>query len=207
MTKACTKKKRSLLSKGIDLIKKRISSKKITPEPSLFSLSKTRITIYESELQFIGAESAVWETETGGDLFGIWNKQPIIYLATRTGPNSIREVAHFKLDVEYLIKLSGKLNNEWGLCYFGDWHSHHRLGLDAPSGGDKKRIKQVASKNKFDKMAEIIATLPTDYQKTKNVHIHPYLYEDPIKIDCIKISLDIIEGISPIRSALIASSS
>jgi len=136
------------------------------------------VAIYESELQSIGVESTAWDTETGGDLFGIWNEQPIVYLATNTGPNSVRDTAHFKLDVDYLVKLSGELNDKWGLRYFGDWHSHHRLGLDAPSSGDKNRLARIAPKNNFDKMVEFIVTFPHDYHNTKNIHIHPYLYAD-----------------------------
>jgi hypothetical protein len=165
------------------------------------------VAIYESELQAIGVESTSWDTETGGDLFGIWDEQPIVYLATNTGPNSVRETAHFKLDVDYLIKLSGELKDKWGLRYFGDWHSHHRLGLDAPSSGDKNRLTRIASKNNFDRMAEIIVTFPHDYHNTRNIHIHSYLYEDSPNAICANISLAIIKGISPIREALLASSS
>ena len=165
------------------------------------------VAIYESELQAIGVESTSWDTETGGDLFGIWNEYPIVYLATNTGPNSVREAAHFKLDVDYLIKLSSELNDKWGLRYFGDWHSHHRLGLDTPSSGDKNRLIRIASKNNFDKMAELIVTFSHDYHNTKNIHIHSYLYENFLNVVCTEISLTIIKGISPIREALIASSS
>lgn len=165
------------------------------------------VAIYESELQAIGVESTSWDTETGGDLFGIWNEQPIVYLATNTGPNSVREAAHFKLDVDYLIKLSGELNEKWGLRYFGDWHSHHRLELEAPSSGDKNRLARIASKNNFDKMAEFIVTFSHDYQNTKDIHIHSYLYADFPDAVGTKISLTIIKGISPIREALLATSS
>jgi len=176
-------------------------------EKSSEKIKVVNVAIYESELQAIGLESTAWDTETGGDLFGIWNEQPTIYLATNTGPDSVRESAHFKLDVEYLIKLSGELNEKWGLRYFGDWHSHHRLGLDAPSTGDKERLARIASKNNFDKMAEIIVTFPRDYCNTKNIHMHSYLYENSANTVCTKIPLIVIKGISPIREALIASSS
>src|SRR6266511_1314067 len=119
------------------------------PEEALANLEKSfaqprqrkyPIAIYESELQAIGLESASWDTETGGDLFGIWGDIPVVYLASRAGPHAKREHAHFRLDVDYLIKLSGYLEKDWGLRYFGDWHSHHRLGLQSISAGDQKRI-------------------------------------------------------------------
>ena len=118
--------------------------------------------IYESELQAIGLESSSWETETGGDLFGVWQDIPIIYLATRAGQKAIRNNTHFRLDVEYLIKISSELSNEWGLRYFGDWHSHHKLGLHSPSTGDRERVKRLAEKNNFREMIEFVTTFSNE---------------------------------------------
>ena len=65
-----------LVSKVLSFLRKAPS-----PEEALARLEKTSaqprqhkypIAIYESELQAIGLESASWDTETGGDLFGIW---------------------------------------------------------------------------------------------------------------------------------------
>ena len=103
-------------------------------------------------------ESAAWKTETGGDLFGTWGDIPIIYLASQAGPQAKREATHFRLDVDYLITLSVMLEQDWGLRYFGDWHSHHQLGLHKPSSGDQRRITNLAAKNNFDQMAEFITT-------------------------------------------------
>ena len=116
------------------------------------------LAIYESELQAIAHDSASWDSETGGDLFGIWADIPIVYLATKSGPKAIRDHTRFRLDVDYLIKLSIQLEKDWGLRYFGDWHSHHRLGLQAPSAGDRARIQRLADKNAFRAMAEFITT-------------------------------------------------
>lgn len=207
----CQQKRHTLVEKikGVFKRKQKIRkpSFKESVQKSPEKIKTVSVAIYESELQAIGVESTSWKTETGGDLFGIWNEQPIVYLATNTGPNSVRETAHFKLDVDYLIKLSGELNDKWGLRYFGDWHSHHRLGLEAPSSGDQSRIGRIGSKNNFDKMAEIIVTLPHDYHNTRGIRIHSYLYENFPDTVCTKISITIIKGISPIREALIASSS
>src|SRR5205807_2312290 len=85
------------------------------------------------EIRLIAEESARWEIETGGDLFGLWSASPTLHLATRAGPAAVRDAAHFRLDVEYLRTLSAVLGDEWGLEYFGDWHSHHRLRFTAPS--------------------------------------------------------------------------
>src|SRR5206468_1852433 len=107
------------------------------------------LVIWESELRAIAAETSAWSVETGGDLFGRWRDVPMIQLATKAGPNALRDTAHFRLDVDYLRVLSETLASYWSLRYFGDWHSHHRLGLSSPSGGDRKRILRVASRNQF----------------------------------------------------------
>ena len=168
---------------------------------------KYPIAIYESELQAIGLESASWTTETGGDLFGIWGDIPIVYFASRAGPNAKRDHAHFRLDVDYLIRLSGLLEKDWGLRYFGDWHSHHRLGLQSPSAGDQKRIVGVAGKNNFDEMAEFIVTFASTYDAERKIVINPYAYLDLPSHNLTDVALIVLQGISPVRSALIAASS
>jgi len=163
----------------------------------------TFAAIYESELQAIGLESSSWETETGGDLFGVWQNIPIIYLATRAGQKALRDNAHFRLDVDYLIKISSELNNEWGLRYFGDWHSHHKLGLHSPSAGDRNRIIRIAEKNNFDEMIEFVTTIPNVSRKDKTVQIHPFIYKNFPKATPIDLLLIVLKGLSPVREALI----
>lgn len=164
------------------------------------------ITIWESELRVIAAESAAWAVETGGDLFGRWQGTPTIFLATKAGPNAQRDKAHFRLDVDYLRKLSEPLASDWALRYFGDWHSHHRLGLSAPSSGDRRRIRQVGERNQFPAMAEIIVTTEGS-QGEPSIRIYPWLYEltsgcEELTALCVKV----LPGISPIRQALIVRS-
>ncbi len=163
------------------------------------------LAVYESELQTIGQESISWDTETGGDLFGIWGEIPIVYLATRAGPHALRTHAHFRLDVDYLVKLSIDLENDWGLRYFGDWHSHHRLGLQSPSSGDQKRIHQIASKNHFLEMAEMIITFSPSFDFDKKVEVNPYLYNESGSQTPADAALIVLKGLSPVRQALMSS--
>jgi len=162
------------------------------------------LVTWESELRAIAAEASAWSIETGGDLFGRWNEAPIILLATRAGPNAERNNAHFRLDVEYLRQLSETLATDWALRYFGDWHSHHRLGLSSPSGGDQKRIHSIAGQNQFTAMAEIIVTLE-DTRGEPIIRIHPWLYDTSnAKSGPLPLRLKVLPGISPIRQALLA---
>lgn len=165
-------------------------------EPSL-------LVTWESESRAIAGETTSWSTETGGDLFGLVTPMPVVLLATRVGPNAVRETAHFKLDIEYLRSLSDLLAGDWGLRYLGDWHSHHRLGLPAPSAGDRERIRRVASRNGFPVMAEVIATIERGRVRSPAVELHPWTYMDrqalPRSADLL-----VLPGCSPVREALYA---
>ena len=162
------------------------------------------LVTWESELRAIAAETSAWSVETGGDLFGRWQDVPTIFLATKAGPNAQRDNAHFRLDVQYLRELSESVANDWSLRYFGDWHSHHRLGLAAPSGGDRKRILSIAGRNQFIGMVEIIATLE-DSRGTPTVRIHPWLYDfSGRNNDPLPMRVKVLPGLSPVRQALIA---
>ena len=162
------------------------------------------LVTWESELRAIAAETAAWSVETGGDLFGRWQDIPTIFLATKAGPNAQRDNTHFRLDVEYLRDLSEAVANDWSLRYFGDWHSHHRLGLSSPSGGDRKRILSIAGRNQFTGMVEIIATLE-DSRAIPTIRIHPWLYDLSGKNnDPMPLRVKVLPGLSPIRQGLIA---
>jgi hypothetical protein len=161
---------------------------------------------WESELRAIASEASAWTVETGGDLFGRWEGTTTLFLATKAGPNAQRNQAHFRLDVDYLRKLSEPLASQWALRYFGDWHSHHRLGLSAPSSGDRRRIQQVAGRNQFPSMAEIIVTTEGSTQEPI-VRIHPWLYEFVAdRTEPLALGVKVLPGISPVRDALLARS-
>lgn len=161
------------------------------------------LIIWESELRAIAIETSAWTIETGGDLFGRWQSAPIVFLATKAGPKAQRGNAHFRLDVDYLRQLSEPLATDWALRYFGDWHSHHRLGLLEPSSGDRKRIRQLGNRNQFPGMAEIIVTTEGS-QHEPIVRLHPWLYDLSVEGDPKAMIVKVLAGCSPIRQALIA---
>lgn len=160
---------------------------------------------WESELRAIAAEASAWSIETGGDLFGRWKGAATLHLATKAGPDAVRNNAHFRLDVEYLRKLSEIFATDWALRYFGDWHSHHRLGLSAPSSGDKRRIRSIGSRNQFADMIEIIVTLE-DGRGEPTIRIHPWIYDLAGKDnEPAPLAVRVYPGLSPIRQALLGS--
>ena len=161
------------------------------------------LVTWESELRAIAAEASVWTVETGGDLFGRWQANPTVFLATKAGPKAERKKAHFRLDVDYLRLLSEPLAAQWALRYFGDWHSHHRLGLSAPSSGDRRRIRQLGNRNHFSDMAEIIVTTE-GAQREPVVRVHPWFYDLSVNAEPAALRVRVLPGCSPIRQALIA---
>lgn len=166
--------------------------------------ARDSITIWESELRAIAAETFAWSVETGGDLFGVWGSSREVLLATRAGPNARRNHAHFRLDVEYLRHLSAVLANDWQIRYFGDWHSHHRLGLSRPSGGDQRRIVNLGRRNQFLNMAEIIVTIDDERSKSY-MRVHPWCYDLSIeRAEPRPMTVKVLPGLSPIREALLA---
>ncbi len=170
----------------------------VRPLPGLGAL----IT-WESELRAIAAEASAWTVETGGDLFGRWQTNPTVFLATKAGPKAQRDNTHFRLDVDYLRQLSEPLAADWALRYFGDWHSHHRLGLSAPSSGDRRRIRQLGKRNQFPGMAEVIITTEGS-QDEPVARVHAWFYDLSGEEDPSMLNVRVLPGCSPVRQALVA---
>jgi transcriptional regulator with XRE-family HTH domain len=178
----------------------RMIARRLKPKPVA---ARGFLLTWESELRAIAAEASAWSIETGGDLFGKWADVPTIFLASRAGPNAQRDHAHFRLDVDYLRTLSEVLAADWHLRYFGDWHSHHRLGLTRPSGGDQKRILNLGHRNKFPGMAEIIATMDDD-RPDSTLRVHPWFYDlSTSEAGPYPMHLKVLPGISPVRESLL----
>jgi hypothetical protein len=182
--------------------RKKANEGKATKEAAIRSSPATVLVTWESELRAIAADASAWSIETGGDLFGRWKGTATLHLATKAGPNAQRNNAHFRLDVEYLRQVSEIFATDWALRYFGDWHSHHRLGLSAPSSGDRRRIRSIGGRNQFADMIEIIVTLE-DGQSEPTVRINPWIYDlAGADNEPIQLVVKVLPGLSPIRQAL-----
>ena len=105
--------------------------------------------IYKGELDFIARCVMDYpDIETGGDLFGFWTHSgyPSIQYVIGPGPKSNRHATAFYQDKEYLIEIGRLLREKYALQHIGEWHSHHKLGLAEPSGGDKNTIYRAIEK-------------------------------------------------------------
>lgn len=104
----------------------------------------SKALIYKSELAFLGR--CILDSpniETGGQLFGYWTASgtPVVAYALGPGPKANHQVAFFNQDVEYLERVGKALVSRFGLMHIGEWHSHHQLGLDCPSGHDANTMQ------------------------------------------------------------------
>ncbi len=136
---------------------------------------------------------------------GDGRRNPTVFLMTKAGPKAQRNNTHFRLDVDYLRQLSEPLAADWALRYFGDWHSHHRLGLSAPSSGDRRRIRQLGKRNQFPSMAEIIVTTEGS-QHEPVVRVHTWFYDLSGEDEPTTLRVRVLPGCSPVRQALITRS-
>ena len=120
------------------------------------------VRIYEDDVERIAEETSRWpDRETGGELYGYWDNRGVAigHVVTGPGPNAVHERAHFAQDVEFLVSTHAALNERHGLDLIGRWHSHHRLGLERPSGGDEKSLASLMTRNRIQHMVEIIVTV------------------------------------------------
>lgn len=122
---------------------------------------KQYINIYESELRIMAGNALAWgNTESGGTLFGLQTHggRPVVMLATPPGRNAQHSFAHFAQDAEYVMEIAGELKRMHGIQILGDFHSHHDIPLDRPSGDDRTHIRRIAARNGIPCMVQLILT-------------------------------------------------
>jgi hypothetical protein len=107
--------------------------------------SRPEFTVYIDEDERAQIEKWVAlkdNIETGGDLFGLWvnSYTAVVQFVLGPGQNCKRTAVSFYQDIEYLREAGNYLTQQHGLCNIGQWHSHHRLSLTRPSGGDENTV-------------------------------------------------------------------
>jgi len=186
---------------------------------------KDYLIICASELCVIAGLAAAWgrhKLETGGIGFGLWTHggRPVVFLATDAGPKAIRQCAYCQHDINFFHSTVRFIEKTFGIQWLKDWHSHHSLGLDNPSGGDLQQIRSIAQKKGVQRWAGIIATTAYNdddrqlniknnsalnlFGQSSRVRINAFLYDDPQAAQERRIPIKVIPGISPIRMALLA---
>ena len=161
------------------------------------------INMYQADLVAITANSLAYnDLETGGAFFGMRSNagRPVVCLATDAGPGAIRQYTHFAQDPDHLYQSAVRYQNQFGLQYLGNFHSHHSLGLTHPSGGDREQANRMIQKFDLCNMIQVIVTF-SGTGKHKRVRIDAYIYNGNGKeYHAVKIRL--MEGANPFRRML-----
>ena len=133
---------------------------------------KFKVVIYANEYRQICA----WVLqhgylETGGDLFGLWKDDhtAVIQLVLGPGKNCRRASASFYQDVHYLEKAGSQLIKQEGVCHIGEWHSHHKLGLKQPKGGDRETVWRNMPTYGLNRFVLFIANIETEFNSAASV--------------------------------------
>lgn len=206
-SKAASRKKRS----------RRVASR---PEAAA---SGEHLGIYGSELEMAARVSAeCGEIETGGDTYGLWTRggRPMIMLATGPGPNATHESAHFAQDIDFCRETIERIEGRYGVQWLGTWHSHHRLGLPRPSGGDVNQVQSLTRRNGFDRWCEIIVTFEGGGNISRHsrarqgrgqrtvasgaIRCSAFLYTNPQQGEKVEVPIRVFPGISPFRLTVLA---
>ena len=143
------------------------------------------VVIYENDYK----ELCAWvlrkpHIETGGDLFGLWaNKYTaVIQLVLGPGKGCRRTSTSFYQDVNYLEKVGMHLTQKEGICYIGEWHSHHQLGLARPSGGDENTVWNNMPTYNLTRFVIFIANIDHSH--------HPYGQSYSVNVGCFLFEID-----------------
>ena len=153
--------------------------------------------IYKSEYQYLGL--CILERpdiETGGQLFGHWTScgTPVISYVIGPGPNALHKNAFFRQDIDYLELVGQLLHDRFGLHHIGEWHSHHRLGLDSPSSYDIKTMTTCVKRRKLGQSLLLIGTCEDD-----SASVRPFVCDEE---RCVGLGFDVIDSASPVRAEI-----
>ena len=106
--------------------------------------------IYESEKKRICDYVMKYPNlETGGSMYGWYSESglPIIALITGPGKNAMHHEVRFHADEAYSLEIGNAIVG-YGLQHLGEWHSHHKMDLNHPSGVDCDAMRtSLASQN------------------------------------------------------------
>ena len=141
--------------------------------------SGKEVMAYQSELDYISrCILDCPNIETGGQLFGFYASKgtPVVCYAIGAGLHANHQITFFNQDIDYLQTVGTILNQEYGLQHIGEWHSHHRLGLDHPSGHDAQTMH-----NSIDALhlGQFLLCIGTIDGRSANINAYTFREKDP----------------------------
>ena len=136
--------------------------------------------------------------ETGGDLFGLWEKflnslENILNIQYVIGPSQLcrRTTSSFHQDVRYASQMENYFHRNHGMKHVALWHSH-QSGLDRPSADDKKMVWETMPSHDIDRFVLIIASIADSSKESENaaVSFKCFLFEiDDKTEECLPVLL------------------
>ena len=131
------------------------------PKEMMSSFSADYVLTNQEEMDILSRYILDYkDIETGGQLFGYWtfDGKPVVLFILGPGPQAGHYSSFFMQDLDYLRKCARILKEKYGLDHVGEWHSHHQLGLDHPSGHDARNISTNMRSLGYKKFLLCIAT-------------------------------------------------
>lgn len=155
--------------------------------------------IYEGEAHRIAERTLAYPSlETGGDLFGYWTHSgaPVISLGIGPGVASRHNATSFYQDASFLHDVGTGLYDTHGLQHIGEWHSHHRLGLNEPSSGDVRTVQKGMHERGWQRFVLLIVTIPNE--SVREVRQNYFTFEGDGALPEL-LPLRSLPGASPLR--------
>ena len=160
--------------------------------------------IHEQELARIGDWVLEYpDEETGGDLFGFftYSGHPVVQYVLGPGPGARRTEVSFYQDRAFLIEAGRLLQERHGFQHVGEWHSHHRLGLDHPSAGDVATVARARERSGLPSFLLGIATIEEAPKAAAGIpHLNGYTFRSDEPRTHERCSWVVLPGPSPVRS-------
>lgn len=159
--------------------------------------ASSQAIFYRSELDYMSRCILDYPNiETGGELLGFWTALgiPVVVYVTGPGKKAKHNYTSFLQDPDYPQQIILPLHKKFRLQHIGEWHSHHQLDLNHPSGGDVESFTYGLRDPSFPRLLMCIGNLTSN-----GTTINAYNFHHLTPRSYIHAQLDIIEGESPFR--------
>jgi len=136
-------------------------------------ISAPAIIIYRSEFDYLSKCILDYlNEETGGQMFGFYTEKGVfvVVYVIGPGPQANHQEAFFNQDEKYLLKVYHVLHKH-GLQKIGEWHSHHKLGLDRPSTRDNISVVSVMREHQMNSHILCIGNVDYKDNSTQNAFV------------------------------------
>jgi integrative and conjugative element protein (TIGR02256 family) len=137
--------------------------------------------------------------ETGGILVGFNQGRDIrVTGASDPGPNADRSATHFLRDTRYCRTFLGRVFQETGADYVGEWHSHV-VALRTLSGGDLRTLAGIFIDPEYDFVSFVVILVVVHKKATELV---AYVAEREFKRRRRVVLSEIYRGAFPTSEAI-----